>query len=990
MKINKIKLPTEMVQFSIHFVFALSIFFSQMLHAQAIENCNNTFLDPYIESSVPCNPKNYDPPIYDIEIGKGTSYPTSKFIGSLFNLSVHIVGDYNIDLSCGFYNCQITVEPGKKIVVNDNRRLIIDNSTLETKCLMWNGIYLSTRSQLMLRTNTIIRDATIAVTAPFSSSNLNITKTTFDKNIIDMQLGNTANGDDYPKIIAFNSNKFLCSSATKDINNPRSKIAINILSTNGLYNFVSKLRNLSTSFTTIQDHIRGIVVNPNIISESDVTVSVDNIKFMNIIENGIEQNSGNLYVNNTTFQDNYRNSILINQSKSLNCTDSHFSYTRSKIEVSLFTFINTNNKVGIGKHFIGGNDFTTNFITSSFFGKVFMIFYKNAPIFTTIDANVFTLNHQSFYENLEPESNASYCIKGTGEMGYASNFDIVNNNLRMTNYNNSGISFFNGSYNNINISHNVISRHQDIIRSPSNTGIWFGNNSFTNPTNTISNNIILGDNNDGLPFRFKHGINIEATDNTIVCSNLVRGLQAPFSSTLGIQYNYELTSFRFRGFCHETKYSQNIIDGIPDDWHDKYTDGQRPTPLYLDAATVIGVQYWKGNEFHPYLRLLNYAGKAFWGMSDFKVSGTLSPYWPYPSPNTYGSGNWFKNERGNFNFSCDKDLPDLPCYGPGCNFTNTDTAIVEKSIYGNMPGIAWQTNKYLYKKLLKYPEFTQSSSLFNNFKQQIESKTSIDEVIAIENKLSSMQKQNTPLLHSYDNIVTSIQAIANRIQSKSDAIMIAPDAVYGTIENDIISMYDEIDILTANMSNTNTLISNNIKNTIVATRQINKNIASSSIIESNMKDVNEYKLKAWNNESITSSEYENIKNIANQCYTKQGYASFIARSLLSDCDISNFHDDPTCTLNAADEPQLRKSKPTTNNNEISIFPNPTSGELFLSNAPKESKYQIFNNLGILVQNGKLNTNNISMDTNITNGAYYIKIYNDNNEIIVTQKIYIQR
>lgn len=74
--------------------------------------------------------------------------------------------------------------------------------------------------------------------------------------------------------------------------------------------------------------------------------------------------------------------------------------------------------------------------------------------------------------------------------------------------------------------------------------------------------------------------------------------------------------------------------------------------------------------------------------------------------------------------------------------------------------------------------------------------------------------------------------------------------------------------------------------------------------------------------------------------------------------------------------------------ELTIFPNPTSGELFIeaNEAYEFSQIEIINAIGELVRREKINSNQVNINT-LPRGTYFFRIFDKNHNLLQTKKIF---
>ena len=75
--------------------------------------------------------------------------------------------------------------------------------------------------------------------------------------------------------------------------------------------------------------------------------------------------------------------------------------------------------------------------------------------------------------------------------------------------------------------------------------------------------------------------------------------------------------------------------------------------------------------------------------------------------------------------------------------------------------------------------------------------------------------------------------------------------------------------------------------------------------------------------------------------------------------------------------------------DIEIYPNPASDQLFWNNVNEDLSYKMMNVHGQVTSTGLVNKSNKALDVStLPGGLYYIKIYNQNNEMTQIIKVYV--
>ena len=78
----------------------------------------------------------------------------------------------------------------------------------------------------------------------------------------------------------------------------------------------------------------------------------------------------------------------------------------------------------------------------------------------------------------------------------------------------------------------------------------------------------------------------------------------------------------------------------------------------------------------------------------------------------------------------------------------------------------------------------------------------------------------------------------------------------------------------------------------------------------------------------------------------------------------------------------------TNNSDIEIYPNPASDQLFWKNVTEDLSYKMMNMQGQEISSGLVNQSNEPLDlSTFSGGLYFMKIYNENNELTQIFKVF---
>lgn len=163
--------------------------------------------------------------------------------------------------------------------------------------------------------------------------------------------------------------------------------------------------------------------------------------------------------------------------------------------------------------------------------------------------------------------------------------------------------------------------------------------------------------------------------------------------------------------------------------------------------------------------------------------------------------------------------------------------------------------------------------------------------------------------------------------------------------------------------------------------QLNAAVSTSLAPAANHKTLNAILLGWLATDDITSSDMETLLSIAGQCPLEGGDAVYEARSLVSHFASTEFDDQDLC---GTQNRQARKGKQGITS-RIVVFPNPTTGELYLGGIFGELTARVFNSLGELKIDTRITGNRLDIGA-LPNGMYTVQLFSTTGAMLANAKV----
>lgn len=851
---------------------------------------------------------------------------------SVYGQKILVKGTLVIDSDITFNYCRFRMDEGSAISTASNRDFK-DNSSIYYACeKMWKGIRINQNAQLF---NTYISDAQYALNLQSTGTILSV-GVTYDRCYVGIKNGSGINSVTF---LPFNDNTFSC-------NNPLNAPYTNQSPSPGIITRAGmELNNCTTTignpnlphntFTNLIWGIKAITSNLTIYRCSFIDMEQE----LNLTGSGvgIHASAGCHILANgygQSFQDAELAGIYANASwlEVQNCNFTGKQY------YGVYSENNTSGQT----IYVHDNDFILNYINTII--GIYVVRSK-APIASSaavkLSHNIFTITQsitygifvEALYKALDictidlNEMTFSGLGEGNGIVikgAYAAGFKVNENIIDYTGASPSGFD-----------------------------GILFlklGNKG----NHEISNNTITGDSNYGLTT----AINVDYTQGgTDICSNTV---------------DYTETGVEFWGDCTPMWFTSNHINN--------HFDG-----IYLRNQTVpvssgnIDPQLRTENNWLDNMHYINFGATCTATIpsdSKFEVVGMALPYWP-PSifPPNIGLTPWFNNFGGLPN-ACDTEIPPF-LVAP--SLSEDEEALTNGMIIGfeDTELTRWELNNALFRKLRKYSELVNYSDMVYSFYNDINA-SNIGQLQHFEDlaldAFDSSQYDEVAGLSSQINVaLMSILDWENQLSVPGEDdwdYEIDPDymAFRETTLQNINAWQEEINELSAIMQ-AERLEKLEAAQAYLESIEINSDLAKKT------KEILEIRLQVYKEIPLTEEERQSLYQLASLPVDHYGQIMLLAVAMLPLCEQSRYKSRSTENNNADSERNIAA-------NEISVYPNPTSQELFI-HAVQPGPIWLMNSTGQKVKEQTISTGEaiIRWDVSDLNpGFYYISQYKANGQL----------
>jgi hypothetical protein len=962
-----------MRQLLIFRLFCLTAFFASVLlanslTAQRLAECENIpeFQFPQGQPLTLCQEFNQTPQQAPIVLGVPgwmTDADVNQQLGTvvLTNKFVRIQGDFTVLADFEFNNCWVSISPGVKIKVGNNSivpepRLNVNNSRLFCCVGLWNGIDMEDGARVNTSNGSRIEDAKTAIIADCNNftNTLSLQNTTFNRNRVGVQIGKTGSGSGTSvAVVNFGSNKFTCTSPLNGLGNEITFAGVLVQRISGVATF-----NGISEFKKIQ---YGIYVGQHqqAVTLGQTFLNVYGSKFDQIITTGIlTEPPMVMYVLGCTFINNGLRGIDVLKSDQLGIRNNQFTYTDDIIPngKNFYWGIRFNpfgNNIIYNDQQVSQNVFDVTFTDQAKFERIHCISMYGAIDGATgehyIDENDF---HMKFYAkpSITGETRAVSVIGGIHPQ---TENTILGNHFEFENlFNQSApscaVNVTNGDYNNLSVSNNTFHHTYNQTSLRGETGIRMTGS--TGSGNAAIGNV-FDDTPTGLSRAYDFGMFVVDFDNTNFEYNTIQ------ESNTGFLY-------------HGTNEATNML------CNDMIGGNEL---LKLDFS-VIGPQgtttSTNGNEWvnvETPLFDANCTPTSLASFSQFVVNGVQSPTNTF-FPDMINPSGWFMG--GGNDPTCVLGLTQNPL----------ERSIADGTLAAALdnPADAWESERYLYKRLNSEAALLNSWGGFQIFKSAKDG-SAMAQLSAVQQMIAAAYVPSASLAAQVAQTKSETDALLDEVKQLDAQIANGESA---SLLNQRKQKQSDLAVKQGEVAALDATYQSGVQNSLQAAKTANNAISVTAVYEVNTKAVNGFILDLALNGTLSEGQISTLKSIAAQCPRDGGMAVYQARGILPDCELDNISEGVCYPA----QERSGQSAAVQAADDVRITPNPNRGAFLIqADNLKGARVIVHDVLGNVVAEQRIvaETTEFRFSHDLAAGTYFCRIVGSDGQtrtasFIVTQ------
>jgi PKD repeat protein len=818
-------------------------------------------------------------------------------------LSASVLVQGVLEINTDMFHCinsTIVMDAGAEIIVLVDNSFTVENTNVLGCDQRWQALTVEEEATLRVVAGSRIEDGQYAI-RPMNKSTVEIRNSVFNKNFISVFFNDPGEF----VLLPFFGNRFECTEALLPHFNGQDPL-------DGPWSFAGMLIN---GQETLNIGVHGAALNQfedlrNGILASDCNLTLVRTTFRNITDNNDFEDiiegvgifaEGSGY---TLTQDGLGQGGALSFD---NCATGIFA-TNIRVER-----IRNNNMRGMGTGIRAERipsllKITNNTIDTRSLGISLLFIEPTAD--ATVGPNIIHVRGQKGY---------GIVLNQTGIAPVNSNFDLLNNDVHLYNTQSGGVRMF--TANGVSLFDNDVFAHDAAVNFSG--YLMSGSHNSTWQCNTAT----------GLGSQGGTGISaLDAENTTWNCNDFV-------NTQTGMYLNMGGWS---PGLFTGTDFSGN-------QWGLLIDDGNNVSP------GMLGPQSHRGN------RWLN--GAAARHESDdpqtvqnslFFVHTTVPPYRPpvsivFPVIET----DFFFLQNGNPNTQClsSTACPEDQLSGEVVEIKPIDELIANGEFGSYSSESRWLAERYLYRKLQRYPELVTFSSSIQTFFSEKTDKN-IGQFFAVEQALRDLfvidSAVAAKLDANYAGIAANMQEIADLDSSLitaigQDSLLLLQQRLTTALETDSLTL-----VQTGLLSDIQTERSDAADPIIAA----NAAIVTTEVFEANEQIVNEIFLETWAKGIFSSDSVQltALENVAFQCPLTGGTAVFRARAMLSLAGDYDFGDDELNCQGIGERAESFDEKNLNQADNVSLLPNPAISQVEVRLPKNDSGgvLYVLDNLGRLV------------------------------------------
>jgi len=934
------------------------------------------------------NPSEPNPPAFQIgSPGRQNASQIIALIGSdQLSGIVNVVGNFNIDVDFTFLNTVVFVNPNVQITVDQNQLFTLENAKLFCCTGLWYGIYLRDGAHIDSKNWTEIEDATIAVSVPCRRSQVFVSNTTFNRNIIGIRVGLSGQFQ-APCTIGisqqfetFSGNTFSCTSPLNGTQNGTGFTGIQVLGNRILR--VGTLNSAPSLFT----QIRYGIFSP--LGTGITTLIVNRCHFENILDSGISQSDGTLTTNECHFTNCFANGIVQGFTRDLT------------VDLCRFVYLN------------GLNGTTSDFHNGIFATR----FGLGAQV--AITHSYFEISH----EVADGISRGIHLDGGVDDVSTETAVTISNNDFRVQTGGCTGL-YMTGDF--VNLTPNeswILNNNFTLFNHNSYVPLYGADLQGDFQRFSIQANDFFGEEREDHTLNHTEGIILWGAGNSIhneISSNVWHLPNLPtnlfaFANT-DLFSSLRVTSQDLASICYNQFFNVTHAGTFWDLGHSVYSNN-----IFANMAHgpeillgMIGAQTHQGNQW--IFPAINVEGNGIFRVYDIS---SIDGYHIKCGGNPFDSHFLVHTEQATKLYDADHPfhpfviIPDLDDelfeYDAGgtpqqCALIHLagDVPELDKALAdGNMAALQemtaaeiWQHQRNLYRLLQTNPDYLSAYSGFPNFLAQHQNGSigkfyQINTLLEQSATISEGQK-SAVLTHRalIRNKISAITQFDNLLAGETNPTTIA------TIKAAQAEAAEEIEIAQEALNNLQQQYQVSRGAFYPQALSINAQVNAIAVHETNEKAVNQVVLNALINQEggFTEQDAQLLNGITSQCPKMGGTAVLKARSLLSDCYETPVNDYITgCMGEPSTESMLNLDNSTGNRSILhSTHTNATVlGQEIVLDVPFEfgTRYSFYDLNGRTLQSGELDASlRFQMPSGLATGIYICSVTYASGKV-TTQKI----
>lgn len=912
----------------------------------------------------------------DYTIGEGTAITHTSLIGTSLSGNIYIKGDLIVDNGFTFYNSIVKIAPTVSIFVAPRYsplikyQLTLDNSKLFACDGLWNGIILDDSANIQTKNGTEIEDAETGILVRNKMSNaLHITNTVFNRNRIGISLEENATSSIGHVFVRFNNNIFSCTAPLNGTINEVTRIGVNIKNVPNA--FREPAYNLNNEFYLL---INGLIATGDM---TDITIY--DFNFRNIKRAGIDFSGRKLKAFDSTFDSVVEWGIYFHDALDLELGTNDFFIRETTLnDINRYMVQIENPLPGNLLQIKSGNFFQSEgILNNSMQWGVHLSTDNMGAIKAYIYGCTFNiLNHGSDTRGIQIAGNVSS----------SSDFEIYNNdfttvtNPSLIDARQVGI-YTEGNIHNMKTYSNYFYGGNGLYLEGSADGL--GNKVFSNlfePT---------------VPDFGKADLFTSNFKNLTVCNNNNRyASQIPY---IFHGANNTMTFEANNASVHIDNPSNQLL-------------------LITGNNATIGTQKFAGNKWNFWSGLDDDGNLSFYypilqhtsddlnviELSKFFVhteQSTIDPNTNFPTFTSdfhpaYITPDEFPLEDAFFEF-----IPGQPNTGCGTQQLTAPVDIGDQRIavgtYGDIissPAQVWDGERHLFQKLQIYPDY---EALFTGFTSFLQAHTQsvIGKFYLLEQKIQEASTMQLFLIsqietakndiEELDKVISSYVSINNYSEDTLNVLLIERYNLVETIidaltqfAEDRVTILGEAEITLQTISPSESY-------------QTHRKAVFSTFIQSQL----------YQNGLYDSLQVQALKDIACLCPEVGGMAVYIARGMLTECNLEDIQQEIIAcgpeTINGPD-PLGRNGNRSLlvaydfKGRTFNFYPNPSQGSFQISNLQgSPGTVQVFAPTGQLIESYWLAEGMSFWEVDLPSGVYFLRISFDNGEIY-SEKLIINR